>query len=293
MRTAESAFVRLFIKCKIYEYMERILDGLGGRLRKSAIVTGAHSVRSRLRMMRKVGVKQVQLATMREVMFGYADVPCLEDVTVDIRFGEFVAVTGPNGAAKTTLLKLMLGLLKPWSGEVRLAAKGTDGRKLVVGYVPQQIAAFNSGFPSKVLEFVLSGRFAQGSWLRRLRAEDREQAERALRQVGMWEWRNRRIGELSGGQKQRICIARVLAMEPDLLVLDEPTTGMDRDSRLGFYELMSRQVREHGRTVVMVTHGLAEAAPYLDRVIELRRKEDGGWKCCTTTSCKGHFSPAL
>ncbi|MBN2979989.1 MULTISPECIES: metal ABC transporter ATP-binding protein [Cohnella] len=234
---------------------------------------------------------QQTLASMRDVVFGYSDVPSLVDVSVDILPGEFVAVTGPNGASKTTLLKLMLGLLKPWSGRIELAKKGDGGRKLAVGYVPQQIAAFNSGFPSKVWEFVLSGRYGSGSWFRKLRAEDRERAEEALRQVGMWEWRHRRIGELSGGQKQRICIARALAMEPDLLVLDEPTTGMDQESRMGFYELMHHQVRQHGRTVVMVTHGLTEASPYLDRIIELQRKEDGGWKCCTTTSCKGHFSP--
>jgi zinc transport system ATP-binding protein len=107
----------------------------------------------------------------------------------------------------------------------------------------------------------------------------------------MWELRHRKIGELSGGQKQRICIARALAQQPDLLILDEPTTGMDQASRLGFYELMNHQVKVHGRTVVMVTHGLSEVQPYLDRIIELERKEEGGWKCCTTTSCSGHFAP--
>lgn len=93
------------------------------------------------------------------------------------------------------------------------------------------------------------------------------------------------------GQKQRICIARALAQEPDMLVLDEPTTGMDQDSRFGFYELMHHQVKVHGRTVIMVTHSLDEVAPYLNRIIELERKEDGGWKCCTTTSCSEHFVP--
>ncbi|MBC8078827.1 MAG: metal ABC transporter ATP-binding protein, partial [Gorillibacterium sp.] len=193
---------------------------------------------------------------------------------------------------KTTMLKVALGLLKPWSGQIHVAEKNTEGQKLVIGYVPQQIAAFNSGFPSTILEFVRSGRFVRGSWLRRLKSEDHERTEKALKHVGMWEHRDRKIGELSGGQKQRICIARALAQEPDLLVLDEPTTGMDQDSRKVFYELMHTQVKEHGRTVVMVTHGLAEVKSYLDRIIELERKEDGGWKCCTTTSCSGHFVPA-
>ncbi|TBL70818.1 metal ABC transporter ATP-binding protein [Paenibacillus thalictri] len=231
------------------------------------------------------------LASMRQVAFGYSDVPCLEDADIEIHSGEFVAVTGPNGAAKTTLLKLLLGLLQPWKGDIRLAAVNETGQKLGVGYVPQQIASFNGAFPSTVAEFVRSGTLVKGSWLRRLRPEDHMLTEQALRKVGMWELRRRKIGELSGGQKQRICIARALAQEPDLLVLDEPTTGMDQESRSAFYELISHQVKAHGRTVVMVTHDLAEAGGYLDRIIQLERKEGGGWKCCTTTSCSGHFVP--
>lgn len=232
------------------------------------------------------------LASMKEVTFGYSDAPCLVDANLDLLQGEFVALTGPNGASKTTLLKLLLGLLKPWTGEVRWPGERNEGRGRSVGYVPQQIAAFNGGFPSTAEEFVRSGRFARGSWLRRTTKEDRERTEEALRQVGMWNLRGRRIGELSGGQKQRVCIARALAMEPKLLALDEPTTGMDEENRYGFYELMHREVRENGRTVLMVTHGLTEVRPYLDRVVELERKEDGGWRCCDTTSCSGHFAPA-
>ncbi|MEW9697794.1 metal ABC transporter ATP-binding protein [Paenibacillus sp. SI8] len=234
----------------------------------------------------------MQLAAMRHVLFGYTDIPCLEDVNLTVQAGEFAAVTGPNGAAKTTLLKLLLGLLKPWAGSVELRKRGEGGEKLTTAYVPQQMAAFNGGFPSNVLEFVRSGRFVQHSWLGRMKSHDHQVTEIALRQVGMWELRHRKIGELSGGQKQRICIARALAQQPDLLVLDEPTTGMDTDSRAGFYTLMHQQVKEHGRTVLMVTHGLEEVAPYLDRVIRLERKERSGWKCCTTTSCSGHFTPA-
>ncbi|WP_261304554.1 metal ABC transporter ATP-binding protein [Paenibacillus andongensis] len=231
------------------------------------------------------------LASMDEVEFGYNDVPCIQDASVEIQLGEFVAITGPNGAAKSTLLKLLLGLLDPWKGSIFLSSTNKEGKKLRVGYVSQQISAFNSGFPSTILEFVQSGRYASRSWFRKLDKEDEAQTEKALRQVGMWDLRKRRIGELSGGQKQRICIARALVQEPDMLVLDEPTTGMDQDSRFGFYELMHHQVKAHGRTVVMVTHGLSEVAPYLDRIIELERKGDGGWKCCTTTSCSGHFVP--
>lgn len=231
------------------------------------------------------------LASMKNVVYGYTETPCLEDVQIKIMSGEFVAITGPNGAAKTTLLKLLLGLLKPWSGTVQLAKKREDGKRLVIGYVPQQIASFNSGFPSKIIEFVRSGRYSQDFWLRRLNQRDHEMTEKALRQVGMWEQRHRKIGELSGGQKQRICIARALAQEPDLLVLDEPTTGMDQESRARFYELLRHQVKEYGKTVLMITHNLSEVKPHLDRIISLERKEHGEWKCCTTTLCSGHFVP--
>lgn len=231
------------------------------------------------------------LASLEQVTFGYGDVPNLVDANVEIFSGEFVAITGPNGASKSTMLKLLLGLLQPWRGKVFMSDRTGEGKKLVVGFVSQQIAAFNGGFPSTILEFVRSGRYTHGSWLRRMQSEDHALTEQALRQVGMWDLRHRKIGELSGGQKQRICVARALAQESDLLILDEPTTGMDQESRHHFYDLMNQQVKEYGRTVVMVTHGLSEVQHYLDRIIELERKEDGGWKCCTTTSCSGHFVP--
>ncbi len=233
------------------------------------------------------------LASLQDVTFGYGDVPCLEMANIEIHSGEFIAVTGQNGASKSTLLKLALQLLKPWQGNVNLSPMNADGDKLVVAYVPQQIAAFNSGFPSQVIEFVRSGLYSQSrNWLRRIRPEAKQAAEKAMRSMGVWELRNRRIGELSGGQKQRICIARALAMSPDLYVLDEPTTGMDKESRKDFYQLMREQIDQYGRTVVIVTHNLSELDGMLDRIISLERREEGGWKCCTTTSCSGHFSPA-
>ncbi|QCT03008.1 zinc ABC transporter ATP-binding protein [Paenibacillus algicola] len=232
------------------------------------------------------------IISMNNVEFGYEDVPCLEEVSVHIDEGEFIAVTGQNGAAKSTLLKLMLGLLRPWNGKVQLAKRKEDGTKLRIGYVSQQVAAFNSAFPSTVAEFVRSGRHVHGSWIRRLNTKDHEMVEDALKQMGMWELRQKRIGELSGGQKQKICIARALALEPDLLLLDEPTTGMDSESREDLYRCLQNQVVGQGRTVVMVTHALQEMEQYVHRIVKLERKEDRGWKCCTTTSCSGHFVPA-
>jgi zinc transport system ATP-binding protein len=144
-----------------------------------------------------------------------------------------------------------------------------------------------------VIELVRSGCYPRLGLFRRFTPEQDEIVERSLKQVDMWHLRDRRIGELSGGQKQRICIARALAQQPQILVLDEPTTGMDLDSRIGFYKLMRHDVSEHGRTVIMVTHGLEETRTYLDTVISLERKEDEGWQCLVTNSCNVHFGPGV
>ncbi|WP_068619545.1 metal ABC transporter ATP-binding protein [Paenibacillus tuaregi] len=231
------------------------------------------------------------LASMENVVFGYGDRPVVDGLTLEIYAGEFVGIAGPNGAAKSTVLKLLLGLIKPWSGSVRLNAGAYPGEKLAVGYVPQQVASFNSGFPSKVIELVRSGCYAKAGLFRRFTPAQEALVEASLKQVGMWEFRNRRIGDLSGGQKQRICIARALAGQPNVLILDEPATGMDQAGRNGLYGLLRHYADAHGLTVIMVTHGLDETAAYLDRVIHLERKENEQWQCLTTSSCSVRFGP--
>jgi zinc transport system ATP-binding protein len=231
----------------------------------------------------------MKLISMNQVQFKYENETILEDISLHIYSGEFITLTGPNGAAKSTLLKIMLKLLKPWKGSVTISKINKEGKKLVIGYVPQQIASFNTGFPSTVLELVKSGRFPQGRWFRPFTKTDYQHVEQALLGVDMWKFRHAKIGELSGGQKQRICIARVLASDPDILVLDEPTTGMDYESRTRFYELMRHHVKEHGRTVIMVTHDLEDVKQYADRSIYLERKENTEWRCFTLGSCNEHF----
>lgn len=231
----------------------------------------------------------MQLVSLHNIVFGYTHTPALRGVSFEIQSGEFVGITGPNGASKSTMLRLLLGLLKPWEGTITMSKKNDKGKRLSIGYVPQQISSFNAGFPSTVLELVRSGRFVKGKWLKKLNQEDEEVVENSLKMVGMWEFRHHKIGSLSGGQKQKIIIARALASEPDLLVLDEPTTGMDADSRKGFYEFMYHQVKKHHRAVVMVTHELVEVQSYLDKIIRLEKGEKGGWKCLTLNSCSEHF----
>lgn len=221
----------------------------------------------------------MKLVSLQNIVFGYTHPPSLNGISFEIQSGEFVGVTGPNGSSKSTMLRIMLGLLKPWEGIVTVSKKNAEGKSLTIGYVPQQIASFNTGFPSTVIELVRSGRYTKGKWLKKLDRDDEEKIENALKMVGMWDYRFHKIGNLSGGQKQKLMIARVLAADPDLLVLDEPTTGMDAESRRGFYKFIFHQVKKHNRTVVMVTHEQDEVQNYLDKILRLERGEQGGWKC--------------
>src|SRR5690554_5811659 len=134
---------------------------------------------------------------VKEMSFTYDDEPVLSNITFTVDPGEFVMLTGENGAAKTTLLRNILGLLDPSTGEVNISKKNADNGELKVGYVPQQVASFNIGFPSTVLELVESGRYPQNKWFKRLTKTDKEHVKRALDSVGMWEMRHKKIGELS------------------------------------------------------------------------------------------------
>lgn len=216
---------------------------------------------------------------VKDLTFYYDEEPVLEDVSYYVDPGEFVILTGENGAAKSTLIKSTLGLLKPTKGEVTIAKTNAAGAPISVGYIPQQIASFNAGFPSTVLELVRSGRYARGRWFKPLTKRDQDHVERALKAVGMWEMRHKRIGELSGGQKQRISLARIFATDPDLFILDEPTTGMDEESRNEFYRLLRHNAYVHDKAILMITHDHEDIKQYADRQIRLVRKEDSQWRC--------------
>ncbi|MBC1516249.1 metal ABC transporter ATP-binding protein [Listeria immobilis] len=223
---------------------------------------------------------------VNKVRFKYETEPVLENISFEVNAGEFIILTGENGAAKSTLLRIILGILKPDQGSILFAKKNVDGGKLLIGYVPQQIASFNAGFPSTVIELVRSGRFPNGKWFKHLSKKDHEHVEKALNSVEMWDFRNKRIGELSGGQKQRICLARMFAMDPDLLILDEPQTAMDKNSKIRFYELLRHEARVHQKAILMVTHDSEELEGYADKHIRLVRREDVSWKCFSMDLCK-------
>ncbi|CYY35386.1 TPA: metal ABC transporter ATP-binding protein [Streptococcus suis] len=217
--------------------------------------------------------------TVEDLSFYYDKEPVLEHIHYYLDSGEFVTLTGENGAAKTTLIKATLGILKPKQGKVSIVEKSIKGKKLRMAYLPQQIASFNAGFPSTVYEFVKSGRYPRQGWFRRLTAHDEEHVRISLESVGMWEHRDKRLGALSGGQKQRAVIARMFASDPDIFILDEPTTGMDAGTKDAFYQLMHHSAKKHGKSVLMITHDPDELNKYADRNIHLVRDQQSPWRC--------------
>ena len=217
--------------------------------------------------------------TVEGLSFQYDAEPVLDNIHYHLDSGEFVTLTGENGAAKSTLIKATLGILKPKKGTVTISETNKDDKKLRMAYLPQQIASFNAGFPSTVYEFVKSGRYPRQGWFRRLTKHDLEHVQRALESVGMWENRHKQIGRLSGGQKQRAVIARIFASDPDIFVLDEPTTGMDAGTANTFYELMHHSAHKHGKSVLMITHDPEEVKEYTDRNIHLVRNQKLPWRC--------------
>lgn len=216
--------------------------------------------------------------------FYYDEEKVLDNINFTIDPGEFVILTGENGAAKSTLIKNVLGLLKPATGSIEMAKTNKDGQKLTIGYIAQDINAFNAGFPSTVQTFVESGRYVKDRWFKKLDAHDLAHVDRALESVGMQNFRHKKIGELSGGQKQRINLARTFATDPDFFILDEPTTGMDIPSRRSFYELLQHASKCHDKAILMVTHADHEIEGFYDREIRLVREEGTQWRCFSLTS---------
>ncbi|MEW5952306.1 MAG: metal ABC transporter ATP-binding protein [Bacillota bacterium] len=213
------------------------------------------------------------VAEIKEVSFSFGTRPVLENVSLKIEAGDFLLLIGPNGSGKTTLLKIMLGLIKPWQGRVCLFGRelGSFRDWYRVGYVSQKATGFDARFPATAEEVVLAGRIARSGLGRRLGAGDREAALEALRVVGMEDCRNALIGNLSGGQQQRVFIARALAGNPELLVLDEPSAGLDSRAMDSFYAMLGK-LNQAGITVVTVSHDIGAVPGEVNRVACVNRR---------------------
>lgn len=201
--------------------------------------------------------------------FAYDGSPVLEDVNLVIRPRDFVSVVGPNGGGKTTLLKLVLGLLHAQKGRIRVFGLTPEQARPRIGYMPQY-AKLDPEFPASAMDVVLMGRLGRGRQFGRYSKEDKEAALGVLKDVGLDALRNRPFSALSGGQRQRLLIARALACEPDLLLLDEPTANLDVAIEEEFYELL-RKLNER-LTVVLVSHDLGFVSQFVRSVVCVKRQ---------------------
>lgn len=206
---------------------------------------------------------QPPIIKIKNVWFAYNRQPVLKEVSFNIRQGEFLAIIGPNGGGKTTLLKLMLGLIKPDRGDIRVLERTPPLSSPAIGYVPQDVH-INNRFPISALDVVLMGRLHQGHKMTRHSAKNRRDALEAMDKMGMNGYHNQRIGELSGGQRQRIFIARALVTNPKILFLDEPTASIDTHGQADFFDLLKSLNRNI--TIVMVSHDLMMLSSHVKSV---------------------------
>ena len=203
------------------------------------------------------------IVDLRDVSLGYERTAVLEHVSFGIERGEFLALLGPNGAGKTTLLRGILGLIPVLAGRIDY---GFDRTATPPGYVPQR-DTLDPIFPLSVFEVVLMGTYAKLSPLHPVRKNLKHLAARCLEQVGLADLSGRPFWALSGGQKQRVLIARALASESEVLVLDEPTAGVDAEAEIAITELLAKLNREHAITVVLVTHHLGRVRAAVRSVV--------------------------
>jgi ABC-type Mn2+/Zn2+ transport system ATPase subunit len=207
---------------------------------------------------------------LRGVTAGYDGEPAVEDVDLAIRTGSLVAIFGPNGGGKTTLLKLVAGLLEPWAGSVEVLGGAPADAARRIAYVPQA-ELVDWSFPVSVWDVAMMGRFARLGPLRQPGRADSDAVSAALERVGMAGSARTQIGRLSGGQRRRAFLARAIAAEADLYLLDEPVTGVDVPTQEDLMELLAAE-SSAGRTVIATTHDLAAASRHFEHVVGVNRR---------------------
>lgn len=211
----------------------------------------------------------MKVIELLDVTAGYnKDHPAVEDVNFSVNQNDFTAIIGPNGGGKTTLLKVILGLMVPFSGTVKVFGDEPAHSIKRIGYVPQVIPSRT--FPISVLDVVLMGRLSSSGLLRRYDSRDRSIAEEKLGLLGVQHLSGKRMDQLSGGQKQRVLIARALASEPELLVLDEPVASIDAETQHSFYNLLSRLNSE--MAIVLVTHDVGAVSSHVKNIACINRR---------------------
>ncbi|QPC46900.1 metal ABC transporter ATP-binding protein [Mangrovibacillus cuniculi] len=210
---------------------------------------------------------------LKDVYFRYERDWVLEHIDLTINQGQFWALVGPNGSGKSTMLKIILGLLTPQKGTVKWF--GNDRKEFKhwekIGYVSQKANSFNTGFPATVYEVVASGLVKKAGLFQRIGKKYRKDILDAISAVGMSDFLQRNIGELSGGQQQRVFIARAIVSKPEVLILDEPTVGIDHQHVQAFYQMLEQLNKESGMTLLLVTHDMGAVSTRVSHVACLHK----------------------
>ncbi len=209
------------------------------------------------------------LIELKDIWVNFDGKIILEEINLIIEEHDFLGIIGPNGGGKTTLLKVILGLVRPSRGEVRIFGDPPQKHRGLIGYVPQ-IRQFDLDFPISVWDVVSTGRLGKNKLFKGFENKDKEIIERTLEEVDMAEFRDESLTKLSGGERQRVLIARALASEPHLLLLDEPTSSIDKDLDTKLWEFLNELKKKI--TIILVTHDISAVSIYVDKIACLNRR---------------------
>ncbi|TMN21289.1 metal ABC transporter ATP-binding protein [Lentibacillus cibarius] len=213
------------------------------------------------------------VVSITNLTYAYEQKTILTDIHFELPRGSFMGLIGPNGGGKTTLIKMIIGLLRPDSGTIRLFGQPIQQFKdwSKIGFVSQKANNFNKGFPATVFEVVSMGLTAKLGYFTFFKSKHKQKVLQAIDQVGMRDYAYKNIGQLSGGQQQRIFIARALVNDPELLILDEPTVGVDQENVQRFYELLRELNKKHAVTLLLVTHDTDDLLKYATEIVHLNK----------------------
>ncbi|MEA2091026.1 MAG: metal ABC transporter ATP-binding protein [Campylobacterota bacterium] len=211
---------------------------------------------------------------VKNLNFSVRDQDILSDISLEIHSSEYIAIIGPNGGGKTTLIRVLLGLDKPTSGSVKIFGKSIKDFKewKRIGYVPQRATLVDANFPGTVEDVVKMGRTSQRGLFSSMSPKDRECVVDAMQKMDVYKFKDKMVGTLSGGQRQRVMIARALASKPEILILDEPNTGVDMTSQKRFYALLKQLNSEEKITIVFITHDIGVIADDIARLFTINQK---------------------
>ena len=219
--------------------------------------------------MQKVTNLTNEVLCFEDLWVHYGHITALEEVNLSIYQSDFLGIIGPNGGGKTTLFKVLLGLIKPTQGNITFLGDNPKKNRKLMGYVPQH-SHFDRQFPVSAWDVVLTGRLGRVGLFKKFSEHDKEIASDALKEVEMFDLRDKQIGELSGGQIQRVLIARALVTEPKILLFDEPTASIDKQSEINLYKLL-KKLNEF-LPIVMISHDIGVISAYVNKIACLNKR---------------------